>query len=221
MWHVKYMVKVRLKRNKDKAEFIVVSSHLQPQVQNFMCKTGQDVEKFPLFSCYLAVIFHWKLDVMVHNFSVCETSFFLWRNTGTIRKFPFKDAYKKWTNAVVVWKQHYCNSPLVNLTKFQHAKFQEVQNVTFELKTSTKSGHIPSVLKERFWYWYLCMAGDLFFFLSITLIPDFLLTVLLARRCKMRTCGRHRRRTLISLTKRFWELELQLNFSLKTKQTFE
>ena len=142
----------KLKLNKDKTEFLLLSSKHNPQCSLPVLHFGNDLIQPSSQARNIGVIFDSTISMIPHVKNICKTSFYHLRNIAKIRKFISFKTTEMLVHAFVTSKLDHCNSLLYGLPKNLLNKLQSVHNAAARLITlSRKHHHITPVLINLHW----------------------------------------------------------------------
>ena len=147
-----WMTANKLKLNKDKTEFLMISSKFDPQLSHPVLNFGNDQIHSSSNARNIGVIFDSSMSMVPHVNSICKTSFYHLRNIARIRKFISMKTAETLVHAFITSRLDNCNSLLYGLPRTLLDKLQYVQNSAARLVTlSKKHDHITPVLFNLHW----------------------------------------------------------------------
>ena len=147
------MIKIKLKINDSKTEFIVFRypqekqdlSSLSVYVGNSKIQQSSKVRD-------LGLIFDQFLSFDDYISSVCSSTHFHLRNIGRIRHLLSHHATAQRIHAFISTRLDYCNSVLYNLPKSRILRLQRIQILAVRILTKTpRRAHITEVLIDLHW----------------------------------------------------------------------
>ena len=151
----KAMTGDKLKLNKDKTEFIVISSQHRPMPQLDNLTFGSESVFSTNAARNIGVTIDDKINFEKQVASTCKSSFYHIRNIARIRRFLSEESTKALIRAFVTCRLDNCNLLLYGLPKNQIEKFQRVQNCAARLVVNARRyDHITPAVIDLHWLPY-------------------------------------------------------------------
>ena len=134
-----WMTLNKLKLNKDKTEFLHLSSKHNPQRSLPVLLFGSDLITPSPKARNIGVTFDSTLSMVPHINNICKSSFYHLRNISRIRKYISVKTTETLVHAFISSKLDHCNSVLFGLPKNLIDKLQAVQNASARLIINTQT----------------------------------------------------------------------------------
>ena len=143
-----WMIKIKLKINDSKTEFIVFRSpQAKRDLSSLSVYVGDSILRQSSKVREVGVIFDQFLSFDDYISSVCRSTHFHLINVGRIRHLLSHHATAQRIHALISTRLDYCNSVLYNLSKSSIPRLQRIQNQASRILTGTsRRDYITEVL---------------------------------------------------------------------------